>query len=112
MLGGDYVLSGGEIAAMALMDAVTRLLPGVLGSPGSALADSFSTGLLDHPHYTRPEVFEGQAVPPVLLGGDHCAIERWRRQQALERTRQRRPDLLSGEAGQGKPAPEGSEGRD
>lgn len=91
---GDYVLSGGELAAMVVMDAITRLLPGVLGSPGSALADSFSTGLLDHPHYTRPEVFEGLAVPPVLLGGDHQAIERWRREQALARTRERRPDLL------------------
>ncbi|HAZ60370.1 MAG TPA: tRNA (guanosine(37)-N1)-methyltransferase TrmD [Gammaproteobacteria bacterium] len=91
---GDYVLSGGELAAMVVMDAITRLLPGVLGSPGSAVADSFSSGLLDHPHYTRPELFEGLAVPPVLLGGDHRAIERWRREQALARTRERRPDLL------------------
>jgi tRNA (guanine37-N1)-methyltransferase len=92
---GDYVLSGGEIAAMAVMDAVTRLLPGVLGSPGSAITDSFSTGLLDHPHYTRPEVFEGESVPPVLLSGDHRAIEQWRREQSLLRTRARRPDLLA-----------------
>jgi len=98
---GDYVLSGGELAAMVVMDAITRLLPGVLGSPGSAPSDSFSSGLLDHPHYTRPEVFEGLAVPPVLLGGDHRAIEHWRREQALARTRERRPDLLGPPQGEG-----------
>jgi tRNA (guanine37-N1)-methyltransferase len=101
---GDYILSGGELAAMVVMDAVTRLLPGVLGSPASAASDSFSRGLLDHPHYTRPEVFEGHAVPPVLLGGDHRAIARWREEQARARTRQRRPDLLAGA-----PAEDGAE---
>lgn len=93
---GDYVLSGGELPAMVLMDAVTRLLPGVLGSPGSADADSFSSLGLDHPHYTRPEEYSGLSVPPVLLAGDHRAIADWRRQEALRRTRERRPDLLPG----------------
>jgi len=92
---GDFVLSGGEFAALAVIDAVTRLVPGVLGDPNSALEDSFGDdGLLDHPHYTRPEVFENEAVPDVLLSGDHKAIACWRRQQALARTRDRRPDLL------------------
>lgn len=92
---GDYVLSGGEVAALAVIDAVTRLEPGVLGDPQSALQDSFGNeGLLDCPHYTRPEEYEGSSVPAVLLSGDHEAIARWRRQQALERTRARRPELL------------------
>jgi len=92
---GDYVLSGGEVAALAVIDAVTRLEPGVLGDPQSALQDSFGNeGLLDCPHYTRPEEYEGSSVPAVLLSGDHVAIARWRRQQALERTRARRPELL------------------
>ncbi|MCC2638075.1 MAG: tRNA ((1)-)-methyltransferase [Moraxellaceae bacterium] len=91
---GDYVLSGGELPAMVLVDAVTRLLPGALGSEASAAEDSFSDGLLDCPHYTRPEVYEGEEVPAVLLSGDHAAIRRWRRRQSLERTLQRRPDLL------------------
>lgn len=91
---GDYVLSGGELAAMVLLDGVTRLLPGALGHEDSAEQDSFTDGLLDHPHYTRPEQFDGQAVPTVLLSGDHAAIRRWRRKQALGRTWQRRPDLL------------------
>lgn len=91
---GDYVLSGGELPAMVLMDAVTRLLPGALGSEASAEEDSFTDGLLDCPHYTRPEVYEGEAVPAVLLSGDHAAIRRWRRRQSLERTMRRRPDLL------------------
>ena len=93
---GDFVLSGGELAALAVVDAVVRLLPGVLGHPESARQDSFSDGLLDHPHYTRPETFEGQRVPPVLLSGDHARIARWRRQQALGRTFERRPELLEG----------------
>ncbi|MEO0996073.1 MAG: tRNA (guanosine(37)-N1)-methyltransferase TrmD [Pseudomonadota bacterium] len=93
---GDFVLSGGEIAAMAVVDAVTRLLPGVLGAADSAGEDSFSEGLLDHPHYTRPERIEGREVPPVLVGGDHAAIARWRRKQSLGRTLLRRPDLLAG----------------
>lgn len=94
---GDFVLSGGELAAMALLDAVTRLLPGALGDAGSAVADSFaeaSNGLLDHPHYTRPEVFEGQEVPAVLLSGDHARIAHWRLKQRLGATWRKRPDLL------------------
>ena len=93
---GDFVLSGGELAAMAVIDATLRLLPGVLGDEQSAVEDSFSAGLLDHPHYTRPEVVEGRTVPGVLLAGDHEAIRRWRRKQALGRTWQLRPDLLEG----------------
>lgn len=93
---GDYVLSGGELAAMVVVDAVTRLLPGALGDEGSAEQDSFADGLLDCPHYTRPEQIEGLRVPQVLLGGHHGEIERWRRKQALGRTWQRRPDLLEG----------------
>jgi len=91
---GDYVLSGGELAAAVVIDAVTRLLPGVLGDEQSAEQDSFTDGVLDCPHYTRPEAIEGLAVPAVLLSGDHAAIERWRRKQALGRTWLRRPDLL------------------
>lgn len=91
---GDYVLSGGELAAMVLMDAVVRQLPGVLGDAESASQDSFVNGLLDCQHYTRPEVYEGEAVPPVLLSGNHAEIARWRLKQALGRTWQRRPDLL------------------
>lgn len=94
---GDYVLSGGELPAMVLIDAVVRLIPGVLGDSESATHDSFSPGarrILDHPHYTRPPQWLGHAVPEVLLSGDHAAIERWRKEQALERTRLRRPDLL------------------
>jgi tRNA (guanine37-N1)-methyltransferase len=91
---GDFVLSGGEVAAMLLVEAMTRLLPGALGHEESARADSFAEGLLDWPHYTRPEVSDGLRVPPVLLSGDHGAIRRWRLKQALGRTWQRRPDLL------------------
>jgi tRNA (guanine37-N1)-methyltransferase len=91
---GDYVLSGGELAAAVVIDAVMRLLPGVLGDEQSAAQDSFTDGLLDCQHYTRPEEIEGLAVPPVLLSGDHGAIERWRRKQSLGRTWQRRPELL------------------
>jgi tRNA (guanine37-N1)-methyltransferase len=93
---GDYVLSGGELAAMVLVDAVTRLLPGALGDADSAGQDSFTEQLLDYPHYTRPEEVDGRRVPEVLLGGNHAEIERWRRQQALGRTWERRPDLLEG----------------
>lgn len=92
---GDYVLSGGELAAMVIMDAVTRLLPGVLGHAESAEQDSYMNGLLDFPQYTRPDELDGQDVPEVLLSGDHAAIERWRLQQALGRTWLRRPDLLA-----------------
>jgi tRNA (guanine37-N1)-methyltransferase len=91
---GDYVLSGGELAAMVVMDAVVRQLPGVLGDAESASQDSFVNGLLDCQHYTRPEVYEGEAVPQVLLSGNHAEIARWRLKQALGRTWQRRPDLL------------------
>lgn len=91
---GDFVLSGGELPAMVVMDAVIRLLPGALGHAESALKDSYVDGLLDCPHYTRPEEFDGRRVPQVLLRGDHGAIERWRLQQALGRTWLRRPDLL------------------
>ena len=93
---GDYVLSGGELAAMVVVDAVTRQLPGVLGHELSAQEDSYANGLLDCPHYTRPEEFEGEIVPDVLLSGDHEKIRRWRLQQALGRTYERRPDLLEG----------------
>ncbi len=92
---GDYVLSGGEPAALVLMDAVIRQLPGVLGHPESAVQDSFSEGLLDHPHYTRPEHWAGLDVPAVLLSGDHAAIAQWRSEQARARTVARRPDLLT-----------------
>jgi tRNA (guanine37-N1)-methyltransferase len=92
---GDYVLSGGELPALVVIDAVVRLLPGVLGDAASAAEDSFGDGLLDWPHYTRPEVWDGRPVPPVLLGGDHSAIRRWRLKQALGRTWLRRPDLLA-----------------
>jgi tRNA (guanine37-N1)-methyltransferase len=93
---GDYVLSGGELPAMVLMDALIRRLPGALGHADSADQDSYADGLLDCPHYTRPEVFEGRAVPEVLRSGNHEAIRRWRLQQALGRTWQRRPDLIEG----------------
>lgn len=91
---GDYILSGGELPAMVLIDAVARLIPGVLGHAESAQQDSFVNGLLDYPHYTRPELIDGQKVPQVLLSGDHAAIARWRKKQALGKTLQRRPDLL------------------
>ena len=92
---GDYVLSGGELPAMTLIDSVSRFIPGVLGHEASATEDSFAEGLLDCPHYTRPEDYEGQRVPDVLLSGHHEAIRRWRLKQALGRTWQRRPDLLA-----------------
>jgi tRNA (guanine37-N1)-methyltransferase len=91
---GDYVLSGGEVAAMACLDAIIRLQPGALGHEDSAEEDSFMQGLLDCPHYTRPEHYAGKSVPPVLLSGDHEAIRKWRLQQSLGRTWQRRPELL------------------
>jgi len=92
---GDYVLSGGELAAMVMVDGMARLLPGVLGDEESAKQDSFMAGLLDHPHYTRPENLAEQAVPSVLLGGDHKAIRKWRLKQSIGRTWLRRPDLLA-----------------
>ncbi len=91
---GDYVLTGGELPAMILIDAIARHVPGVLGQAAAAAADSFSTGLLEYPHYTRPADFRGWAVPEILQSGDHAQIARWRRQQSLRRTWQQRPDLL------------------
>jgi tRNA (guanine37-N1)-methyltransferase len=91
---GDFVLTGGEVAALAVAEATVRLLPGALGDLGSAEADSFSDGLLDFPHYTRPAVVRGMPVPEALLSGDHARVARWRRKQALRATRERRPDLL------------------
>jgi len=92
---GDYVLSGGEVPALVVLEAVTRLVPGVIGREESHRQDSFGEGgLLDHPHYTRPAEFRGMAVPETLLSGDHAAVERWRREAALEKTRRNRPDLL------------------
>jgi tRNA (guanine37-N1)-methyltransferase len=95
---GDYVLAGGEVPAMVVIEAVTRLVPGVLGNPESAAQESFQAGLLEGPQYTRPAVFRGLEVPAVLRSGDHAAIARWRAAQARERTRRRRPDLLGGAA--------------
>jgi tRNA (guanine37-N1)-methyltransferase len=92
---GDYVVSGGELPALVVIDAVARLLPGALGDERSSVEESFSAGLLDWPHYTRPEVFAGMAVPPVLLSGNHADIHRWRLQQAVGRTWLRRPDLIA-----------------
>jgi tRNA (guanine37-N1)-methyltransferase len=91
---GDYVLAGGESAALVLIEVVTRLREGVIGEPASLVEESFSTGLLDYPHYTRPADFRGMRVPDVLVSGDHAAIDRWRREEALRRTEERRPDLL------------------
>jgi tRNA (guanine37-N1)-methyltransferase len=93
---GDYVLAGGEAAALVVIDAVVRLLPGVMGNEASAAEESFADGLLEYPQYTRPAEYRGHAVPDVLRGGDHARIERWRRAQALRRTLERRPDLLGG----------------
>jgi len=92
---GDYVLTGGEVPALVVLDAVIRLVPGVLGDAESAAADSFSAGLLEFPQYTRPPVYRGLVVPAVLLSGDHLAIARWRRKEALRRTQERRPELLA-----------------
>ena len=92
---GDYILTGGELASMVVIDAISRLVPGVLGDANSLEDESFTQPLLESPHYTRPRVFRGMVVPEVLLSGNHAEIERWRRQQALKRTKERRPDLLS-----------------
>ena len=91
---GDYILSGGEPAAMILLDAVIRVLPGVMGNDQSGVHESFESGLLEHPHYTRPPVFEGREIPEVLTSGNHAKIEKWRHEQALKLTAERRPDLL------------------
>ncbi|MGE0485752.1 MAG: tRNA (guanosine(37)-N1)-methyltransferase TrmD [Gammaproteobacteria bacterium] len=103
---GDFIVSGGEVPAMLVIDAITRTLPGALGDARSAVEDSFSDGLLDHPHYTRPEVVDGDAVPAVLLSGDHGAIAEWRRAQRWARTRARRPDLLEPAAGHAAAGPD------
>ena len=92
---GDYVLTGGELPALVLIDAVTRLLPGVLGDPGGPLDDSHATGLLEYPHYTRPPEFRGWEIPEMLLSGNHAEIDRWRREESLRRTYEHRPDLLA-----------------
>jgi tRNA (guanine37-N1)-methyltransferase len=92
---GDYVLTGGELPALIVIDAVARLLPGALGDPTGAVTDSHATGLLEHPHYTRPPEFRGWGIPEVLKSGNHAKIAEWRRQQSLLRTAQRRPDLLA-----------------
>lgn len=94
---GDYILSGGEIAALAVLDACVRLIPGVMGKAESAAQESFESGLLEHPHYTRPREWEGRAIPDTLTSGDHARIEKWRREEALRLTRARRPDLTSDE---------------
>jgi len=91
---GDYVLTGGELPALILIDAISRLLPGVLGDPDGAMDDSHASGLLEYPHYTRPPEYNGWGVPEILLSGDHAKIEKWRREQSLRRTLERRPDLL------------------
>ena len=102
---GDYVLSGGELAAMVVLDSCVRLLPGVMGAADSAVEESFSDGLLEYPHYTRPAEWQGRAVPGVLLSGDHAAIAPWRRARAEETTRARRPDLLAQPVASGVTAP-------
>jgi tRNA (guanine37-N1)-methyltransferase len=94
---GDYVLTGGELGALVVIDAVTRLLPGVLGHDQSIQEESFSEGLLEYPHYTRPSSFRGEDVPAILLSGNHGEIEKWRQKQSIDRTRQLRPDLLEGD---------------
>jgi tRNA (guanine37-N1)-methyltransferase len=91
---GDYILSGGEPAALILLDAIVRVLPGVMGNPDSGTHESFENGLLEHPHYTRPQVFEGMEIPGVLISGNHAAIDKWRHEEAVKLTAERRPDLL------------------
>ena len=103
---GDYVVSGGELAAMVLIDCIIRQIPGALGDPESANQDSFVAGLLDYPHYTRPEVYQGNRVPEILLSGNHAHIRRWRLQQALGRTWLKRPDLFVSKFAQGMTAEE------
>jgi tRNA (guanine37-N1)-methyltransferase len=95
---GDYVLTGGELPAMVLIDAVSRFIPGVLGDPDGAFDDSFGDRLLEYPHYTRPEEFRGWRVPDVLLSGNHAQIAKWRKEQSIIRTRKQRPDLLDGKS--------------
>lgn len=109
---GDVVLSGGEPAALLLLDACVRLLPGVMGHSQSGVDESFETGLLEHPHYTRPASWEGRAIPEVLRSGDHAAIARWRHARAVEDTRSRRPDLLERHGGASQAPPSGARRRD
>ncbi|MDH4441937.1 MAG: tRNA (guanosine(37)-N1)-methyltransferase TrmD [Rhizobium sp.] len=97
---GDYILSGGEPAALTLLDAVVRILPGVMGNQLSGVHESFEGGLLEHPHYTRPQIFEGREIPEILTSGNHAAIDKWRQEQAVKLTRERRPDLLANVSGQ------------
>jgi tRNA (guanine37-N1)-methyltransferase len=109
---GDYVLSGGETAAMVLLDACVRLLPGVMGAASSGEEESFEAGLLEYPHYTRPQMWEGRTIPEVLRSGDHAKIAAWRRLKAIEDTRLRRPDLIERHGGADKSSPSGAQRRD
>jgi tRNA (guanine37-N1)-methyltransferase len=106
---GDYVLSGGEPAAIALLDACVRLLPGVMGAPSSGEEESFESGLLEYPHYTRPVIWEGRAIPEVLRSGDHAKIAAWREAKAAEETRLRRPDLIARHGDARRPPPSGAQ---
>jgi tRNA (guanine37-N1)-methyltransferase len=105
---GDYVLSGGEVAALALLDACVRLIPGVMGAPSSGEEESFESGLLEYPHYTRPYEWEGRTIPEVLRSGDHAKIAAWRQAKAAEDTRLRRPDLIARHGGARRPSPSGA----
>ena len=109
---GDYVLSGGELGAMVLLDACVRLLPGVMGAASSGEEESFETGLLEYPHYTRPVEWEGRTIPEVLRSGDHAKIATWRHERAIEDTRLRRPDLIERHGGASQAPPSGAQGRD
>ena len=109
---GDYILSGGELGAMVLLDACVRLLPGVMGAPDSGVDESFETGLLEHPHYTRPQEWEGRTIPEVLRSGDHAKIAAWRHARAIEDTRLRRPDLYERHGGVSQASPSGARQRD
>jgi tRNA (guanine37-N1)-methyltransferase len=109
---GDYVLSGGETAALVLLDACVRLLPGVMGAASSGIEESFETGLLEYPHYTRPPEWEGRTIPEVLRSGDHARIAAWRRDQAIRDTRLRRPDLIERHGGARRPPPSGAQHED
>src|SRR3954468_2420747 len=106
---GDYVLSGGEPAALVLLDACVRLLPGVMGAPSSGEEESFESGLLEYPHYTRPVIWEGRAIPEVLRSGDHAKIAAWRKAKAAEETRLRRPDLIERHGDARRPSPSGAQ---
>ena len=109
---GDYILSGGELGALVLLDACIRLLPGVMGAPSSGVHESFETGLLEHPHYTRPQMWEGRTIPEVLRSGDHARIAAWRHEAALRDTRLRRPDLYERHGGVSRAPPSGARRRD